>query len=77
MLPILAAFFLSAFCLFVVFKLKKSPKFEEKENDKRIVVKLEKTDVDEFCMIFDNDIYYYFSLAQFNRAMKAINNGDE
>jgi len=35
MLPILAAFFLSAFCLFVVFKLKKSPKFEEKE--KKIV----------------------------------------
>lgn len=33
MLPILAAFFLSLFALIVVFKLKKSPKFEEKEQE--------------------------------------------
>ena len=33
MLPVLAAFFLSVFALIVVFKLRKSPKFEEKEKE--------------------------------------------
>jgi len=50
MLPILAAFFLSLFALFVVFKLRKSPKFESK--DEKVV-----TDICPNIMVSPQKVY--------------------